>query len=86
MGYEIWDRDDAALVADFDDEDQALDYLRRMVRSLTAEAAARRLDRLQLVRVIDNGTTTQVIAAGVDLLPRIFAPVVTHLDRTVVTH
>lgn len=75
MGYEIWDRDAAALVADFDDESQALEYLRQRVGPLTAEAAVRAVDRLQLVRVTDDGRATLVVAAGVALLPRIFAPV-----------
>lgn len=78
MGYEIWDRDERALVADFDEEGQALDFLRDMVRALNVEAAARELDRMQLVRVSNNGTATQVISAGVDLLSLIFAPTVTH--------
>ena len=72
MGYEIWDRDHAALVADFDREDQALDFLREMVRSLNVEAAAHQLDRLQLVRVTDAGKTTQVVSAGVALLTLLF--------------
>lgn len=78
MGYEIWDRDERALVADFDEQDQALDFLREMVRPLTVEAAARKLDRLQLVRVTDDGKVTQVVSAGVDLLVLIFAPAVAH--------
>ncbi len=36
--------------------------------------AVRELDRMQLVRVSDNGTITEVISAGVDLLSLIFAP------------
>ena len=47
MGYEIWDRYERALVIDFDSEEQALDYLRERIHPLTAEAAARWLDRLQ---------------------------------------
>lgn len=76
MGYEIWDRFERALVADFDREDQALDYLRAMVRPLNVEAAARQLDRYQLVRVTDDGNTTQVVSVGVALLARIFEPTV----------
>ncbi len=45
MGYEIWDRDVQALFADFDDEAQALEYLRTIVRSLNAEQAAQQLER-----------------------------------------
>ena len=74
MGYEIWDRDERALVADFDERDQALDFLRDMVRPLNAEEATRRLDPLQLVRVSDDGRTTEVVSAGVGLLNLIFAP------------
>lgn len=73
MGYEIWDRYERALVGDYDHEEQALDFLREMVRSLNVEAAARTLDRFQLVRVTNNGSTTTVVASGVDLMPRIFA-------------
>jgi hypothetical protein len=73
MGYEIWDRDVAALLGDFDDEAQALDFLRTIVRPLGAEDAARQLDRLQLVRVSDEGRTTEVVSAGVDLFSLIFA-------------
>jgi hypothetical protein len=73
MGYEIWDRYERALVIDFDSEEQALDYLRERIHPLTAEAAARWLDRLQLVHVFSNGQATEVISEGVDLLSRIFA-------------
>lgn len=78
MGYEVWDRDHRTLLADFDEEGQALDYLREMVRAMNVETAARQLDRLQLVRVSNAGTTTEVISAGVDLLSLIFAPTATH--------
>lgn len=74
MGYEIWDRDRAALVADFDDQEQALDFLRQVVEPLSAEAATRRLDPLQLVKVSNNGQTTEIVSAGVGLLTLIFAP------------
>ncbi|MBI2325379.1 MAG: hypothetical protein HYU87_10520 [Chloroflexi bacterium] len=74
MGYEIWDRDDAALVGSFDDQEQALDYLRELVRPLKAEETTRALDPLQLVRVSDRGETTEILRAGVDLLTLIFAP------------
>jgi hypothetical protein len=73
MGYEIWDRYERALINDFDTEVQALDYLRERVRPLTTEAGARWLDRLQLVRVFEDGQATEVISEGVDLLSRIFA-------------
>ncbi len=73
MGYELWDRYERALVNDFATEDQALDYLRERIHPLTTEAAARWLDRLQLVRVFDDGHATEVISEGVDLLSRIFA-------------
>lgn len=73
MGYEIWDRYVPALVGDFDDEAQALDFLRRIIRSLNAEEAARQLDRLQLERVTDEGRTTEVISSGVDLFSLIYA-------------
>lgn len=72
MGYEIWDRYVPALVGDFDDEAEALDFLRTTVRSLSAENAARRLDRFQLVRVTNEGRTTEVVSAGVDLFSLIF--------------
>lgn len=78
MGYEVWDRDHGTLLADFDEEGQALDYLREMVRAMNVETAARQLDRMQLVRVSNAGTTTEVISAGVDLLSLIFAPTATH--------
>jgi len=74
VGYEIWDRDVQALFADFDDEAQALEYLRTIVRSLNAEQAAQQLDRLQLVRVSNEGRTTEVVSSGVDLFSLIFAP------------
>jgi len=38
--------------------------------------AVQELDRMQLVRVSDNGTTTEVIAAGADLVGPIFRPAV----------
>jgi hypothetical protein len=76
VGYEIWDRDVQALLGDFDDEGQALEYLHAIVRSLNAEQAAHQLDRLQLVRVADQGRATEVICAGVDLFSLIFAPAV----------
>jgi len=74
MGYEIWDRYERALIDDFDDQDAALDYLRELVRAMKVGDAVRELDRMQLVRVGDNGTITEVISAGVDLLSLIFAP------------
>lgn len=78
MGYEIWDRYERALIDDFDDQDAALDYLRELVRPMNVETAARELDRMQLVRVSNNGATTEVISGGVDLLNLIFAPAVAH--------
>ena len=78
MGYEIWDRYERALIDDFDDQAAALDYLRGLVRAMKVGDAVRELDRMQLVRVSDNGTTTEVISAGVDLLSLIFAPSVAH--------
>jgi len=74
MGYEIWDRYVQALVADFDDEAQAVAYLRTIVRSLNAEQAAQQLERLQLVRVSDEGGKTEVVCEGVELFSLIFAP------------
>lgn len=74
MGYEIWDRYERALIDDFDTEDQALDYLRGRIRTLTAESAARWLDRLQLECVTDEGRTTKVVCAGVDLFRLIYSP------------
>jgi hypothetical protein len=78
MGYEIWDRDDRALVADFASRDAALDYLRDIVRELKAEAVARELDPLQLLRVTDAGKTQEVVSEGVALLNLIFAPAIAH--------
>lgn len=78
MGYEIWDRYERALIDDFDDQDGALDYLRELVRAMKVGDAVRELDRMQLVRVSDNGTITEVISVGVDLLSLIFAPSVAH--------
>lgn len=78
MGYEIWDRDERALVADFDEEGQALDFLRDMVRDLSVEAATHKIDSLQLVRVTDDGRTQTVVSEGVPLLGLIFAAVVAH--------
>ena len=76
MGYEIWDRDACALVADFDDLDGALDFLREMLRNMNAAAATQAVDPLQLVRVTDDGRTTEVVNKGVDLLSLIFAPAI----------
>lgn len=76
MGYEIWDRYERALIDDFDDQDAALDYLRELVRTMKVGEAVQELDRMQLVRVSDNGTTTDVIAAGADLVGLIFRPAV----------
>ena len=78
MGYEIWDRDDRAMVADFDDQKQALDFLRELVRPLNGEAATRAIDPLQLVRVTNAGKTTEIVREGVELLTLIFAPAVAH--------
>jgi hypothetical protein len=78
MGYEVWDRDERALIADFDDQNRALDFLREMVRPMNVEVAARALDSMQLVRVTNDGNTTEVISAGIDLLTLIFAPAVAH--------
>ncbi len=76
MGYEIWDRYERALIDDFDDQDAAFDYLRELVRTMKVGEAVQELDRMQLVRVSDNGTTTEVIAAGADLVGLIFRPAV----------
>ena len=78
MGYEIWDRYVGALIDDLDNQDAALNYLRELVRAMNVETAARQLDRMQLVRVSNAGTATEVISAGVDLLSLIFAPTGTH--------
>lgn len=75
MGYEIWDRYERAFLGDFETEEQALSFLHDMVGSLTFDDAARRLDRLQLVKVTDGGKTTNVTAVGVALMPKIFGPV-----------
>lgn len=76
MGYEIWDRYERALIDDFDDQDAAFDYLRELVRTMKVGEAVQELDRMQLVRVSDNGTTTDVIAAGAELVGLIFRPAV----------
>lgn len=73
MGYEIWDRDAAFLLEDFDTEDQALAYLRQLVGELSAEDASRTMDRLQLVRLADRGETRTVLAEGVALFERMYA-------------
>lgn len=78
MGYEIWDRDAAVLLADFDEEGQALAFLREMVAGLDAQETTRTIDRMQLVRVSDAGRRTEVVAEGVALLTRMFAPVLAH--------
>jgi len=76
MGYEIWDRYERALIDDFDDQGAAFDYLRELVRTMKVGEAVQEVDRMQLVRVSDNGTTTEVIAAGADLVGLIFRPAV----------
>ena len=78
MGYEIWDRNERTLVADFDDQEQALDFLRGMVRNLSAEAATRRIDSMQLLRLSDEGRSQTVVSEGVPLLALMFANVVAH--------
>lgn len=78
MGYEIWDRNERTLVADFDDQEQALEFLRDMVRDLTAEAATHWIDSMQLVRVSDEGRTQTVVSEGVPLLGLMFANAVAH--------
>lgn len=75
MGFEIWDRDDAFLLDDFDTEAQALEFLHDMVRTLDADATALTLDRMQLVRVTDEGRSTEVVAAGVELFRLMYAEV-----------
>ena len=74
MGYEIWDRYERAFLGDFDTEEQALAFLHDMVRSMTFDDAARKLDRVQLVRVSDEGKTTTVTAVGIALMPKVFEP------------
>jgi hypothetical protein len=74
MGYEIWDIISCALVADFDDQEQALGFLRRIVEPMSAEEATRWLKPLQLVRVTNEGRTTEIVREGVTLLDLIFAP------------
>lgn len=76
MGYEIWDRDHLALIGDFDELEQALDFLRAMVQELNVAQAARELDRFQLVKVTNEGRAQEVISEGVDLLPLLFAPAI----------
>ncbi len=78
MGYEIWDRDACALVADFDDLNGALDFLREMLRPMNVADATKAVDPLQLVRVTDEGRKTEVVHHGVDLLNLIFASPVAH--------
>jgi hypothetical protein len=76
MGYEIWDRNERTLVADFDDQEEALDFLRGMVRNLSAEAATHRIDSMQLLRLSDEGRTQTVVSEGVPLLGLMFATAV----------
>ena len=76
MGYEIWDRDERTLVADFDDRAAALHFLRDMVKDMTVESATHRVDSLQLVQVSDEGGTQTVLAEGVGLLGVMFSAVI----------
>lgn len=70
-GYEIWDRDAAFLLQDFDTEEQALAFLHEIVRALSFDDAATTLDRFQLVEVSNDGNSTKVKFVGKALMPLI---------------
>jgi hypothetical protein len=74
-GFEIWDRFAARLLADFDSQEAAMDYLREMLAAVDAgrdakrpEDAVRTIHRMQLTCLTPDGTPNEVIAVGVELL------------------
>jgi len=74
MGYELWDRSTGNLILDFGDRESALAFVRDQIDGLDARAAEQEVDRMALVRVTDDGRTSEVLAQASGLLTLILAP------------
>lgn len=63
-GYELWDRLDGNSVADFDDLESAIDFVRRQIEGRGPES----IHRLALCEVTDQGRQSKLLAEGDDLV------------------
>lgn len=64
MGFDLWDRFTGNLIADFDTEAEALEFVRAELRA----AGPGVVDRMALTRVTNKGHVTTVVAEGAGLL------------------
>jgi len=63
-GYDLWDRLDGNSVADFDDLESAIDFVRRQIEGRGPES----IHRLALCEITDRGRRSEVLAEGDDLV------------------
>ena len=72
--YQVWEREEQTLVAQFPSQEEAIEFLRGLIRPLELEGAVRRLDQLQLVRAGEESIPAEVIAEGGHLVGYLFGP------------
>lgn len=64
IGYDLWDRFDGNSVADFDDLESALEFVRQQIEGRGPES----IRRLALCEIADHGRQSNVLAEGDDLV------------------
>jgi len=74
MGCQLWDRNTGNLIAEFDDQGQALAFVRGQVEGLDSRQAELEVERMSLLYIEADGRTVRKIAEGHGVLELIMAP------------
>lgn len=74
MGFQLWDRNTGNLIAEFDDQGQALAFVRGQVEGLDSRQAELEVERMSLLYIETDSPTVRKVAEGHGVLELIVAP------------
>lgn len=73
MGFQLWDRNTGNLIAEFDDQEKALAFVRAEVVDLDARQAELEVERMSLLYIEADRVTARKIAEGHGVLELIMS-------------
>ena len=74
MGIQLWNRNTGNLIAEFNDQDHALAFVRAQVVGLDTRQAELEVDRMSLLRIGPDGRSASKVAEGHHVLELIEVP------------
>lgn len=73
MGFQLWDRNTGDLIAEFDDQETALAFVRAEVVDLDGRQAELEVERMSLLDIGADHTTARKVAEGHGVLELIMS-------------